>query len=157
MTGASKSTSNCFRSVRATQTRVRFCALRTRPHERAGVVTVVVRLTVQVSGVPLSRRLRVKLAAVCHLVADSHQPRHAGSLYVEHVFESKDGDRSANSIPTKQSKNMHALWDGLLSRDFNEGDVSRSPHPNRIAQQAKNHCDEQQRDDPKTFALQCIG
>lgn len=47
----------------------------------------------------------------------------AGSLYVEGVFP--EGDRGANSIPTKQSKNMHALWDGLLGRDFNEGDAQR--------------------------------
>jgi S1/P1 Nuclease len=67
----------------------------------------------------------IAICWLCHLVADAHQPCHAGSLYVEHVFDSKDGDRGANSIPTKQSKNMHALWDGLLGRDFNEGDVNR--------------------------------
>lgn len=51
--------------------------------------------------------------AVCwiaHLVADAHQPCHAGSLYALDLFP--DGDRGANSIKTKQSKNMHALWDG---------------------------------------------
>ena len=67
----------------------------------------------------------IAICWVCHLVADAHQPCHAGSLYVEGVFDSKDGDRGANSIPTKQSKNMHALWDGLLGREFNEGDVNR--------------------------------
>jgi hypothetical protein len=30
----------------------------------------------------------------------------------------KDGDRGANSIPTKQRQNMHALWDQLLGQDF---------------------------------------
>ena len=65
----------------------------------------------------------IALCWLCHLVADLHQPCHAGSLYVEGVFP--EGDRGANSIPTKQSKNMHALWDGLLGRDFNEGDAQR--------------------------------
>jgi hypothetical protein len=31
-------------------------------------------------------------------------------------FDSESSDRGANSIPTKQSKNTHALWDGLLGR-----------------------------------------
>ena len=67
----------------------------------------------------------IAICWLCHLVADSHQPCHAGSLYVEHVFEKADGDRGANSISTKQSKNMHALWDGLLGRDFSESAVRR--------------------------------
>jgi hypothetical protein len=37
---------------------------------------------------------------------------------MEGVFEKKDGDRGANSIPTKQRQNMHALWDQLLGEDF---------------------------------------
>lgn len=67
----------------------------------------------------------IAICWLCHLVADAHQPCHAGSLYVEHVFDSDSGDRGANSIPTKQSKNMHSLWDGLLGRDFSEGGVNR--------------------------------
>jgi hypothetical protein len=64
-----------------------------------------------------------KALAICwlaHLVGDSHQPCHAGSLYAEKIFP--EGDRGANSIKTEQSKNMHALWDQLLGRgsDFNE-------------------------------------
>lgn len=31
----------------------------------------------------------------------------------------------ANSIPTAQSGNLHALWDGLPGRGFDEGDVER--------------------------------
>jgi hypothetical protein len=58
------------------------------------------------------------LCWIGHLVADSHQPCHAGSLYMEGVFEKKDGDRGANSIPTKQRQNMHALWDQLLGDEF---------------------------------------
>lgn len=60
--------------------------------------------------------------AICwlaHLVADAHQPCHAGSLYVEGVFP--EGDRGANSIPSKQGKNLHALWDGLLGPRFSVG------------------------------------
>jgi hypothetical protein len=64
-----------------------------------------------------------KALAICwlaHLVGDSHQPCHAGSLYAEKIFP--EGDRGANSIKTEQSRNMHALWDQLLGRgsDFNE-------------------------------------
>ncbi len=53
----------------------------------------------------------VALCWIAHLVADAHQPCHAGSLYMEKVFVEQDGDRGANSILTKQKKNMHALWD----------------------------------------------
>jgi len=65
------------------------------------------------------------LCWIGHLVADSHQPCHAGSLYMEGVFEKKDGDRGANSIPTKQRQNMHALWDQLLGQDFALGSMRR--------------------------------
>ena len=67
-----------------------------------------------------------KAIAICwlaHLVADSHQPCHAGSLYVDGIFP--EGDRGANSIPTKQGRNLHALWDGLLGGRFDAGDVAR--------------------------------
>ncbi|TVP96125.1 MAG: hypothetical protein EA381_17700, partial [Planctomycetaceae bacterium] len=64
--------------------------------------------------------------AICwlaHLVGDSHQPCHAGSLYAEVVFP--EGDRGANSIRTRQSRNMHALWDQLLGQRYVHGDVRR--------------------------------
>jgi hypothetical protein len=67
-----------------------------------------------------------KAKAICwlaHLVADIHQPCHAGSLYVEGVFP--EGDRGANSIKTRQSRNMHALWDQLLGRSYDAADVRR--------------------------------
>jgi hypothetical protein len=60
----------------------------------------------------------IALSWIGHLVADAHQPCHAGSLYMENVFVKKDGDRGANSIPTKQRQNMHALWDQLLGDEF---------------------------------------
>ena len=58
------------------------------------------------------------LCWIAHLVADAHQPCHAGSLYMEKVFIEEDGDRGANRILTKQKKNMHALWDQLLGDSF---------------------------------------
>lgn len=64
--------------------------------------------------------------AICwlaHLVGDAHQPCHAGSLYIEKPFPM--GDRGANSIPTKQSKNLHALWDNLLGDQYDAGDIRR--------------------------------
>jgi len=60
----------------------------------------------------------IALCWIGHLVADAHQPCHAGSLYMEGVFIEKDGDRGANRIPTKQKQNMHALWDQLLGEDY---------------------------------------
>ena len=55
---------------------------------------------------------------IAHLVADAHQPCHAGSLFMEKVFIEEDGDRGANRIPTKQRQNLHALWDQLLGDDY---------------------------------------
>jgi hypothetical protein len=69
-----------------------------------------------------------KAIAVCwlaHLVGDAHQPCHAGSLYVEGIFPGPTGDRGANSIPTKQRRNLHAVWDGLLGTSSKANDVSR--------------------------------
>ena len=65
----------------------------------------------------------IALCWAAHLVADSHQPFHAGLLYVEGLFP--EGDRGPNSIKFKQSKNMHALWDGLLGPKWDEADVNR--------------------------------
>lgn len=65
----------------------------------------------------------VALCWICHLIADSHQPCHSGSLYYMVVFP--DGDRGANSIPTKQAGNMHALWDSLLGPGLDAGDIRR--------------------------------
>ncbi len=65
----------------------------------------------------------IALCWIAHLVADAHQPCHAGSLYAEGVFP--EGDRGANSIKTKQRQNMHSLWDGLLGDRYNTGDILR--------------------------------
>ncbi len=70
---------------------------------------------------PADRAIAVSWLA--HLVGDAHQPCHAASLYAARIFP--EGDRGANSIPTKQKNNLHALWDGLLGGNYNEGAVAR--------------------------------
>jgi hypothetical protein len=65
----------------------------------------------------------IALCWLAHLVGDAHQPCHAGSLYAAGLFS--DGDRGANSIPTRQKNNMHALWDGLLGGNYDEGAMNR--------------------------------
>ena len=85
----------------------------------------------------------VALCWIGHLVGDAHQPCHAGSLYMEGVIEKEDGDRGANSIPTKQRRNMHALWDGLLGSDWSlDGnrrrlvEITENPELVSLSQQA---------------------
>lgn len=63
------------------------------------------------------------LCWLAHLVGDAHQPCHAGSLYSPVAFPG--GDRGGNSIPTKQRKNLHSLWDSLLGPKFDSGDTRR--------------------------------
>lgn len=60
-----------------------------------------------------------------HLVGDAHQPCHAGSLFMEGVFQAEDGDRGANRIRTKQVDNMHMLWDQLLGNEFDLNGVRK--------------------------------
>lgn len=67
----------------------------------------------------------VALCWIAHLVADAHQPCHAGSLYYEGVFAQPDGDRGANRIVTKQRGNLHALWDSLLGDRYDDGDARK--------------------------------
>lgn len=83
-------------------------------------ISQAIRLVTQTLGDPSSPPAdrAVALCWVAHLVADAHQPCHAGSLYAEKVFTERDGDRGANRLPTKQRRNLHALWDGLLGDDF---------------------------------------
>lgn len=81
----------------------------------------VCRTTFRNKSLPTSERA-VALCWILHLVGDAHQPCHAGSLYAR-AFP--DGDRGANMIPTKQMKNLHALWDGLLGSKYDAGDIRR--------------------------------
>jgi hypothetical protein len=67
----------------------------------------------------------IALCWIGHLVADAHQPCHAGSLYMAGVFETNEGDRGGNSIPTKQRRNLHSLWDGLLGDNWSAGGARR--------------------------------
>jgi len=53
----------------------------------------------------------IALCWLCHLVADGHQPCHAGSLYAAKAFP--DGDRGGNFIKIGEG-NLHATWDNLL-------------------------------------------
>ena len=65
----------------------------------------------------------VALCWLCHLVADGHQPCHAGSLYAEGVFPK--GDRGGNSIKIGRRGNLHSTWDGLLGGNASEKNVLR--------------------------------
>lgn len=67
----------------------------------------------------------IALTWIAHLVGDSHQPCHAGSLYAENVFDGRAGDRGGNSIKLAKGRNLHALWDGLLGGGFSENRVRR--------------------------------
>lgn len=53
----------------------------------------------------------VALCWLLHLVADIHQPLHAGSLYSATRFSS--GDRGGNGVETDEG-NLHARWDRAL-------------------------------------------
>lgn len=65
----------------------------------------------------------IALCWLAHLLADSHQPCHAGSLYSPIAFP--NGDRGANGIPIKRNlggqasvpANLHAFWDSLLGSE----------------------------------------
>lgn len=70
---------------------------------------------------PANRALAVSWLA--HLVADAHQPCHAGSLYAAVAFP--EGDMGANRIPVGQRQNLHALWDGLLGGRLDTRDIPR--------------------------------
>lgn len=50
-----------------------------------------------------------------HSYSDIHQPCHSTAMFSSKLFPK--GDRGSNLIPTKQSRNLHALWDGLLGSD----------------------------------------
>jgi hypothetical protein len=51
------------------------------------------------------------LSWLFHLVGDAHQPLHAATLCTVDVFPK--GDHGGNFIPTKPSKELHAVWDGF--------------------------------------------
>lgn len=51
-------------------------------------------------------------AFILHFVGDIHQPLHCAEL---HNGEFPNGDRGGNSFTLAQGKNLHSLWDGLLT------------------------------------------
>jgi hypothetical protein len=60
-----------------------------------------------------------KAVAYCwlfHLVGDIHQPLHSAALFSVKQFPK--GDEGGNKILLKRGKNLHALWDGLLGRQY---------------------------------------
>lgn len=65
----------------------------------------------------------IALCWLGHLVGDSHQPCHAGSLYAAVAFPR--GDRGGNSVNTAQRGNLHSLWDGLLGPGYSETSENR--------------------------------
>lgn len=80
---------------------------------------------------PASRA--VALCWVLHLVADIHQPLHAGSLYSAKLFPR--GDRGGNGIATDEG-NLHARWDRALASEGLEfhriamlGAISQAQNP----------------------------
>ncbi len=66
----------------------------------------------------------IALCWLMHLIGDVHQPCHSGSLYMAGVFDSKEGDRGANSIEIG-NRPLHSIWDGLLGGRYEKGDVNR--------------------------------
>lgn len=58
-----------------------------------------------------SERRWQAFAFVCHLVADLHQPLHAG-------FRDDRGGNSVNVQYNGEMYNLHAFWDGVLPREY---------------------------------------
>jgi hypothetical protein len=57
----------------------------------------------------------VLLAWIFHDVGDIHQPLHSVALFSSRLFP--EGDRGGNSVKSRQSGNLHALWDQFPGRD----------------------------------------
>lgn len=65
----------------------------------------------------------VMLCWMLHTMGDLHQPMHGASLFCKPLFV--EGDRGGNSILTKQSGNLHAVWDNALGNDDSQREVNR--------------------------------
>ena len=61
------------------------------------------------------------LAWLFHEVGDIHQPLHATALFSRGLLPS--GDRGGNSIKTRQSFNLHSLWDQFPGRQDKQHEV----------------------------------
>lgn len=67
-----------------------------------------------------------KAVAYCwlfHLVGDIHQPLHSTAVFSKDRFP--EGDRGGNEISLTQGRNLHALWDNLLGRQYYLRNVER--------------------------------
>lgn len=67
-----------------------------------------------------------KAVAICwelHLVGDLHQPLHCNELVSVNQFPK--GDKGGNQIPLVKGKELHAVWDGLLGRQYYLRDVTK--------------------------------
>ncbi|MCR9294241.1 MAG: hypothetical protein NXI32_16100 [bacterium] len=65
----------------------------------------------------------IALCWLLHLVAEAHQPCHAGSLYVENLFP--EGDSFGREIRINGGDNLHTFWESVLGSsgqdiDFHE-------------------------------------
>lgn len=58
-----------------------------------------------------------------HLVGDMHQPLHSTAIFSDYF---PNGDRGGNEIPLTRGRNLHSLWDNLLSRQSKMSDVART-------------------------------
>ncbi len=70
---------------------------------------------------------------VLHLVGDIHQPLHSTALFSVNQFPK--GDEGGNKILLVRGKNLHALWDGLLGRQYymrNVDKAVRELHDNEL-------------------------
>ena len=63
------------------------------------------------------------LCWLLHTIGDIHQPLHSTALFSEKLFP--EGDRGGNLVRTKQSRNLHSLWDGFLG-ESNEFAAARN-------------------------------
>ncbi len=65
----------------------------------------------------------VMICWLLHTMGDLHQPMHGASLFCKPLFV--QGDRGGNSILTRQSGNLHAVWDNALGNDDSFREVNR--------------------------------
>ena len=57
----------------------------------------------------------VMICWLLHCYGDLHQPLHTTAMFSHSLL--RTGCRGGNRIPTKQGRNLHSLWDGLLGKD----------------------------------------
>jgi hypothetical protein len=88
-------------------------SLDTLPMNIVQVIALAKRELAEKTASPAERALL--LSWLFHDVGDVHQPLHSSAIYSARLFP--EGDRGGNSIKTRQSRNLHALWDQFLGSD----------------------------------------